>query len=360
MEQLLEETTSPTSLQQGDAVEGVVVHVDHDSILVNIGHKAEGVIPAREMRTFSQEELQEIQVGDTVVCSVVQPETEESPALLSLDRGREEAGWRSLEHHMEAGTVLEAKIVGANRGGALVHVQGVQGFVPLSHLVLEGRGGSEEESPVAHRIGEDVSLKVLELDRRRKRVILSERGALQERRQQQKDQLLQELQEGEVRMGKVSGIAPFGAFVDLGGADGLIHISELSWGSVRSPEEVVHVGDEIQVQVLKVDLDQRRIALSLRRLMEEPWATVAERYSVGQLVTGTVTKLAQFGAFARVEDGVEGLIHISELGKGMVQHPKEVVREGDVITLKILTIDPERRRLGLSLKEAEEELLPEE
>ena len=358
MEQLLEEATALRPLQSGEAIEGVVMHVDPDSIMVNIGHKAEGIIPAREMRTLTPEELQGIHVGSTLLCSVIRPETEENPALLSLDQGREEAAWRLLENHLQTGTPIEAEIVGANRGGALVQIQGLQGFVPLSQLVLTSRGETEEESPVTPRIGETVSLKVLELDRRRKRVILSERVALQDIRQGQKDRLLQELQEGEVRVGRVSGIASFGAFVDLGGADGLIHISELSWDSVKSPEEVVHVGDEVEVSVLKVDLDQKRIALSLRRLTPEPWATVAETYSVGQLITGTVTKLTHFGAFARLEPGVEGLIHISELSQRMVSHPKEVVQEGDVVTLKILTIDAERRRLGLSLKEAAEELDP--
>ncbi len=358
MEQLLEGTADAPTLQRGDVVEGVVMHIEHDSILVSIGHKAEGVIPGREMRNLSSEELLAIQVGNTVVCTVLRPESEESPAILSLDLGREEVGWRTLESHLQTGELLEAKIVGANRGGALVQVEGTQGFVPLSHLVLPAQGSPEGESPAARRVGETVKLKVLEVDRRRKRVILSERVALQERRQQNKEHLLEELREGEVRAGRISGIAPFGAFVDLGGADGLIHISELSWGSVKSPEEVVHVGDEVQVQVLKVDREQRRIALSLRRLLPEPWATVTQRYYVGQLVTGTVTKLAQFGAFAKVEEGVEGLIHISELGTGLIHHPREAVQEGDVVTLKILSIDPERRRLGLSLKEAEEELRP--
>ncbi len=355
MEQLLQQATELPSLQRGDVVEGVIMHKEHDSILVSIGNKAEGVIPGREMRSLSPEDLQALQVGSQVVCTVLRPESEESPAILSLDRGVEEVAWRTLERQVETGELVQGKIVGANRGGALVEVQNIQGFVPLSHLVA-GRSAPEGESPATPRVGEAVMLKVLEVDRRRRRVILSERLAVQEGRQREKDRLLEELQEGEVRTGRVSGLAPFGAFVDLGGADGLIHISELSWGSVKSPEEVVKVGEEVQVQVLKVDREQRRIALSLRRTMPEPWATVAERYYVGQLVTGTVTKLAQFGAFARVEDGVEGLIHISELTTRAIQNPREVVREGDVVTVKVLNIDPQRRRLGLSLKEAEEEL----
>ncbi len=192
------------------------------------------------------------------------------------------------------------------------------------------------------------------MNRRRNRVILSERAALQQKREQEKDRLLEELEEGEVRRGRVSGLSSFGVFVDLGGADGLVHISELSWESVRSPDEVVHIGEELDVYVLKVDQQTRKIALSIRRLQPEPWQTVADRYQVGQIVEGTVTKLTTFGAFARIEGSVEGLIHISELTDRIVQHPKEVVREGDAVTLKIIRIEPERRRLGLSLKQAEE------
>ena len=199
-------------------------------------------------------------------------------------------------------------------------------------------------------------LKVLELNRQRRRAILSERLAHQAQREQRKQKLIEELHEGEVHKGKVTGISSFGAFVDLGGADGLIHISELSWEPVQAVDDVLKVGEEVEVYVLRVDPEARKIGLSLRRLQPEPWQTVAERYQEGQLVTGTVTKLANFGAFVRLEGSIEGLVHISELSQRVIQHPKEVVQEGDVLTLKILRIEPERRRLGLSLKQAEEEL----
>jgi small subunit ribosomal protein S1 len=257
---------------------------------------------------------------------------------------------------MDSAETIEGLVRGVNRGGAVVEVEGIEGFIPMSQLApiaRESDGGSQEEV-LAQRIGESVRLKLLELNRRRRRVILSERLALQEIREERKDKLLGELQEGEVRRGRVSGIASFGAFVDLGGADGLIHISELSWESVQTPEEVVHAGDELDVYVLKVDRGARKIALSLRRLQPTPWDTIADRYQVGQLVAATVTRLTSFGAFARVEDSVEGLIHISELSDEMIGHPKEVVKEGDSLTLKILKIEPERRRLGLSLKQVEE------
>jgi len=224
----------------------------------------------------------------------------------------------------------------------------------------EGEAQKEAEPKpaplLADAIGTVLQLKVLEVNRARNRAIFSERQVVRELRDLQKARLIQELKEGETRRGKVTGISSFGAFVDLGGADGLIHISELSWSSVSRPEEVVQVGEEVDVYVLRIDVENKKIALSLRRLQPEPWATLEERYSVGDLVEATVTKLTDFGAFARVEDSVEGLIHISELTDRRVAHPREVVSEGDVVKLKILRIEADRRRLGLSLKQAEEEL----
>lgn len=341
-------------LRRGDIVEGLVVGRDQDGILVNFGGKSEGIVPLREARTLSPQALEAIKPGDTLRTFVLRPEREGGPALLSLDRARVEEGWRLLEEALEKGATITATAVAANRGGLVVMVEGVQGFVPLSHLAPR-RGAGPQVGPEA-RVGEQLALKVLDLNRRRNRAILSERLAWQEWREQQKERLLRELRQGEVRRGRITGIASFGAFVDLGGADGLIHISELSWRPVRSPEEVVRVGDEVEVYVLKVDPETRKISLSLRRLQPEPWETVAQRYQVGQLVQGTITRLAPFGAFARIDEEIEGLIHISELSPRVVHHPKEVVKEGDVVTLKILRIEPERRRLGLSLKQALEEV----
>lgn len=244
-------------------------------------------------------------------------------------------------------------ITGSNRGGAVVESEGVQGFVPLSQLVGPARelyvpGG---EPPKEGFIGMEVEFKIIELNRRRNRAIFSERAALQAWKQIQKTRLVQELTEGEIRKGRVAGISNFGAFVDLGGADGLIHISELSWEPVKSPDEIVTVGSEIDVFVLRVDRENLKIALSLRRLQPEPWDEIETKFSVGQTVTGTVTKLANFGAFARIDRGIEGLIHISELAHQVIKHPRDVVNEGDELELKIIRIEPERRRLGLSLKQ---------
>ena len=356
MAQLLQEAEPIRSIRRGDLVVGEVMRIDQEGILVNIGHKSEGIVPNREMRSLSAEALDKLQAGDEIFAYVVIPDNEEDPAVLSLDRARGEQGWQTLQRYLDNNVTVEGVIRGFNRGGAVVEVEGIQGFIPLSQLAPIERNSAEatQEEVLAERVGQSIQVRLLELNRRRHRVILSERQALQQKREEEKDRLLQELEEGEVRQGRVSGISSFGVFVNLGGADGLIHISELSWEPVRSPEEVVKIGDSLEVYVLKVDQHARKIALSLRRLRPEPWQTVADRYEVGQLVEGTVTKLTSFGAFARIEGSVEGLIHISELTDRIVQHPKEVVREGDVLTLKIIRIEPERRRLGLSLKQAEE------
>jgi len=248
--------------------------------------------------------------------------------------------------------LIAGTITGYNKGGAIVDIEGIQAFIPLSQLAPTSQGADSQEDLLAQRMGQEVKGYLLEVNRRRNRVILSERQAVHKQREEQKDKLLEELEEGQIRKGRVSGISNFGVFVDLGGADGLIHISELSWSQVQSPEELVKTGTEIDVYVLKVDRENRKIALSLKRMEPEPWVTVADNYAVGQLVGAVVTKLTNFGAFARIDGVVEGLIHISELSEQMIQHPNEVVNSGDEVTLKIIRIEPERRRLGLSLKQA--------
>lgn len=354
MADLLDEYMPSRSLRRGDIIDGRVMRHDHDGLLVNIGHKSEGVVLSKEMRTLSEEDVADLTVGEEVIAYVLNPEGHDGSAVLSIDRARGEQGWRVLEKAMEVEETVTGKIVGSNRGGAVVESEGVQGFIPLSQLVGKARelyvpGG---EDPKEGFIGMDIEFKVIELNRRRNRAIFSERSALQSWKLTQKKRLVQELNEGDVVKGRVTGISSFGAFVDLGGADGLIHISELSWEPVKSPEDVVSIGDELDVHVLRVDRDNLKIALSLRRLGPEPWETIEEKYAVGQTVTGTVTKLANFGAFARIEGGIEGLIHISELSPQMIKHPREVVTEGDELELRILRIEPERRRLGLSLKQA--------
>lgn len=347
-----EETAQFRSLRRGEVVEGTVIGINRDGVVVDIGAKSEGMIPVSEMHSLGADPLRRVTIGEKLVAYVMQPETEEGEVLLSLDRARGERGWRQLQVLFESGESFEAEVTGFNKGGLLVNVEGVAGFVPLSQLVGLRPERGDAGAGLAHAVGKTLRLKVIELNRRRNRVILSERGALQEWRSQQKDRLLSELEEGEIRRGRISSIRNFGVFVDLGGADGLVHLSEISWDRTKSPEELFKVGDEVDVYVLKVDPEKKKIALSIRRAQPAHWDGIVDRYQVGEVVPGIVTKLATFGAFARIEGPVEGLIHVSELVDRRISHSQEVVREGDILPLRIIRIERDRHRLGLSLKQA--------
>lgn len=357
MGELLEMSGGWKDLQRGEVVDGVVMRVDQDGILVNVGGKSEGMIPSREARCLTTEAMAALKIGSPLSAYVLRTERDEGIAILSLDRARSETGWALLEQALVTDNLVNGTIIDNNRGGIVVNVEGVQAFAPLSHLLPATRQQMErQEAGVSARTVEPKQFKVLEVDRSSRRAILSERLAWQEWQEKQKAKLLQELVEGETRKGKVSGIAKFGVFVDLGGADGLIHTSELSWKTVTNPEELVHVGDELDVMVLNVDQEKERISLSLRRLSIEPWNTIAEAFEVGQIVTGTITRLTTFGAFAQIEGDIEGLIHISELSDKRITHPKEAVEEGQILELKILSLEPERHRLGLSRRRVVEEM----
>jgi len=291
-----------------------------------------------------------------VLVYILQPETPEGQILLSLDRARGEKGWRVLQQRFEEGESFDAQVSGYNKGGLLVNVEGVHAFVPLSQVVgVRPERVENGESALGQMVGKTLHLKVIEINRRRNRVILSERAALQEWRSQQKERLLSELREGDIRRGKISSIRSFGVFVDLGGADGLAHLSELSWERNKAPEELFKVGDEIDIYIMKVDQETKKIALSLRRARPELWEEIVDKYHVGQVVPGVITKLVTFGAFARIEGPVEGLIHVSELVDRRITHPKEVVKEGDIVPLKVLRVERDRHRLGLSLRRARDE-----
>jgi small subunit ribosomal protein S1 len=354
MEQFLNDPSHDyKSLKYGDVMDGTIMHLDREEILVDIGSKSEGIVPSREYSSLTSDERSALAVGDTILVFVVQPENQEGHAVVSIDRARQEKSWRRLQELHEANEVIEAEVTNYNKGGLLVNLDGVRGFVPASQ-VSEIRGGDEasKQADMARLIGTMLPLKVIEINRHRNRLILSERQAVQERRDVMKERLIEELTEGEVRKGRVSSICDFGAFVDIGGADGLVHLSELSWSRVRHPSEVLRVGQEVDVYVLGINAQEKKIALSIKRTQAEPWSRVASAYEVGQLVRGTVTQLANFGAFARIEDGIEGLIHVSELVDDRVTHPKQVVSEGDDLLLRIIRIDPQRRRMGLSLRRA--------
>src|SRR5437879_2122391 len=359
MAALLEKSASPINIKRGDVVEGVIVRIDQDEILVDIGLKSEGVLSTKEVPVSGDGSFNELHLNDKVLVYVIQPETQEGHALLSLKRANAERQWRIAEEQYKNNELLKAKVIDFNKGGLIVDVAGIRGFVPISQILNlkreEVASGGENQETAAKLQGmkdKELQLKIIEINRARNRLILSERLAAQEWRQRRREELLDELKPGEVRHGVVSTLANFGAFVDLGGADGLVHISQLAWSRVNHPSEVLHVGQQVEVQVLSVDKEKKKIALSIKRAEVDPWTTVEQRYTPGQLVNGTVAKLAPFGAFARIEDGIEGLIHLSELPAGM--DPKASLHEGQQLQLRILRIDAERRRLGLSLRQAEE------
>ncbi len=352
MEQFLRDPAHDyRNLKYGDTVDGKIMRVERDELLVDIGAKAEGIVPAREMQSLSPEDRAALKEGDTLLVFVVQPEDKEGRAILSIDKARQERSWRALQIAYEQGEVIRARVVNYNKGGLLVNLDGVRGFVPASQVTGISRGPeTQKQSDMARMVNTDLSLKVIEINRNRNRLILSERQAVQESRELKKDELIANLREGDVRTGTVSSVCDFGAFVDIGGADGLVHLSEISWSRVKHPSEVLKVGDTVQVYILSIDNERKRIALSIKRTQSEPWARAGERYQLGQIVEGTITQLASFGAFARIEDGIEGLIHISEMGDERIQHPKEVVAEGDVVRARVIRIDPARKRMGLSLR----------
>lgn len=336
----------------GDIVSGIVVRAAPQEVLVDIGTKSEAIIAPKEVDELAREGKRP-QMGDEILAFVLKSEDQDGMTVLSVARAQEERDWRDAEVSQKADAIIEAQVAGYNKGGLIVRVGKIRGFVPASQLEIAARGRGERdltEQDLAAQTGKKLKLKIIEIDRARNRLILSERAAMREVRRDAKVRLLEEIQDGDVRTGVVTSVADFGVFVDLGGLDGLIHVSELSWSKIGHPSEIVKPGDTVQVQVLGIDRSKNRIALSMKRLMPEPWSTIEERYAVGQLVDGTITKLASFGAFARVDDGIEGLIHLSELSDKRISHPKEVVKEGESYQLRVIKIDSAKRRLGLSLK----------
>jgi small subunit ribosomal protein S1 len=352
MSALMEDALAFRNLQSGDIVEGEIVSVTPTEVLVDVGAKSEGVVPTKELERLGREGLEDLKVGQTIPVYIVRPEDRDGNLILSIRRAEEEGDWLHAQDLHEKGEALETSVAGFNKGGLIVRIGKLRGFVPASQLAFQHRGSDKQQpeerwSPL---VGTTINVKVIEINRKRKRLILSERAASRQVREAKKAELLENLRAGEVRRGVVSSLADFGAFVNLGGADGLVHLSELSWNRSAKPREVLEVGQEVEVYVLNVDQEKKRIALSLKRLEPEPWSTVESRYYVGQLVEGTITRLANFGAFALVNDELEGLIHISELSTGRVNHPQDIVHEGEKHVMRIIRIDPKRRRMGLSLK----------
>lgn len=341
---------------QGEIRQGFIATIRDNEILVSIGTKSEGVIYGRELEQIPEEERAEFVVGQEIPVFVVAPEDASGNVVLSYVRAREEKDWEDVEVLLESGEAVPSKVIGYNKGGLIVPVGQLRGFVPASQISLLRRTSAGNESPdqrYGKMVGEDIDVRIIEVDRARRRLILSERLALQETRETLKDRLLDELGEGTVRTGRVTSLADFGAFVNIDGADGLVHLSEISWERIQHPNEVLKVGQEVKVKVISVDRDRKRIGLSIRQLQEDPWMQKVGELKEGMLVQGTITHLTKFGAFAKIDDDLEGLVHVSELSEQRIGHPKEVVHEGDDVTLRVIKIDAERRRIGLSLRKVD-------
>ena len=336
----------------GDIVEGTVVKVDHDEVLLDIGYKTEGVILSRELSIKHDVDPEDVvAVGDKIEALVLQKEDKEGRLLLSKKRAQYERAWGKIEKIKEEDGVVTGTVIEVVKGGLILDI-GLRGFLPASLVEMR------RVRDLQPYIGRELEAKIIELDKNRNNVVLSRRAWLEQTQSEVRTNFLHTLQKGQVRKGTVSSIVNFGAFVDLGGVDGLVHVSELSWKHIDHPSEVVEVGQEVTVEVLDVDLDRERVSLSLKATQEDPWQAFARTHAIGQVVPGKVTKLVPFGAFVRVEDGIEGLVHISELAQRHVDLPEQIVKVGEEVFVKVIDIDLERRRISLSLKQANEGVDP--
>ncbi|MEW6910918.1 30S ribosomal protein S1 [Trueperella pyogenes] len=336
----------------GDIVEGTVVKVDRDEVLLDIGYKTEGVIPSKELSIKHDIDPDDVvEVGDQIEALVLQKEDKEGRLLLSKKRAQYERAWDKIEEVKEADGVVTGTVIEVVKGGLILDI-GLRGFLPASLVEMR------RVRDLQPYIGRELQAKIIELDKNRNNVVLSRRSWLEQSQSEIRAHFLDTLQKGQVREGVVSSIVNFGAFVDLGGVDGLVHVSELSWKHIDHPSEVVEVGTPVTVEVLDVDMDRERVSLSLKATQEDPWQTFARTHRIGQVVPGRVTKLVPFGAFVRVEDGIEGLVHISELAQRHIELPEQVAKVGDEVFVKVIDIDLERRRISLSLKQANEGVDP--
>jgi small subunit ribosomal protein S1 len=337
----------------GDIVEGTIVKVDRDEVLLDIGYKTEGVIPSRELSIKHDVDPSEVvSVGDEVEALVLQKEDKEGRLILSKKRAQYERAWGTIEALKEKDEPVRGTVIEVVKGGLILDI-GLRGFLPASLVEMR------RVRDLQPYVGRELEAKIIELDKNRNNVVLSRRAWLEQTQSEVRSEFLNQLQKGQVRKGVVSSIVNFGAFVDLGGVDGLVHVSELSWKHIDHPNEVVEVGQEVTVEVLDVDMERERVSLSLKATQEDPWRQFARTHAIGQLVPGKVTKLVPFGAFVRVDEGIEGLVHISELAERHVEIPEQVVQVGDDVTVKVIDIDLDRRRISLSLKQANEGFTPD-
>ena len=339
-----------TDFDEGDLVTGTVVKIERDEVLLDIGYKSEGVIPSRELSIRKDINPAEVvAMGDEIEALVLQKEDKEGRLVLSKKRAEYERAWNAVEEKFNSGETVEGEVIEVVKGGLILDI-GLRGFLPASLVDLR------RVKDLNAYLGTRIEARVIEMDRNRNNVVLSRRVVLEEARKAERQEILSKLQVGMRLKGTVSSIVDFGAFVDLGGIDGLVHISELSWNHVNHPSEVVKVGQEVEVQVLDVDLNRERISLGLKQTTEDPWRSLVKKYPVDAIVEGTVTKLVTFGAFVDLGEGVEGLVHISEMAKQHVDQPPQVCTVGDTVQVKVMEIDLDRRRISLSMKAAAETL----
>ena len=348
MEEFLnQEEASSKRIAHGDIIDGVVVRVDPDEVLVDVGSKSEGVISSRELGT-REAGTPDLHSGDHIKVFVLQPENEDGNVVLSLRRARAESVWIKAQDQQATGEMMDAEVREQNKGGLIVNILGLRGFLPTSQV------SRTYSSNLQELVGQRIGVKILEVNRKRNRLIVSQKAAFDEDRARQRGELFEKLKVGDEIEGKVSGLTTYGAFVNLGAADGLIHISELSWDRVANVADVLQVGQDIRVKVIKLDPDTSRISLSLRQLGQDPWDHIEKRFPPGAIVEGEVTKIKKYGAFLQIGDGIEGLLHISELAWEHVEHTEDVVQVGQKLRVRVLQADRSRRRISLSLKQAEE------
>jgi small subunit ribosomal protein S1 len=335
---------------RGDLLEATVLANDDHGLIVDLGLKRDGVVPRSEIEALDADLA--ANVGDRITVMVVETEDRDGNLLVSIQQALASQDWDAAHRQMEAGTLYKGRVIAANRGGVIVPYGELRGFIPASHIVGLPRGLDDEEriSYLQGYVGQRLELKIIEVNPNRRRLVLSERQAQREAREKAKQNLLDTLHEGEVVTGTVSSLRDFGAFVDLGGADGLIHVSELAWHRVRHPGEIVSVGEEIRAYVLQLDHERQRIGLSLKRLLPNPWLEIERTHSIGQLVDGTVSRVVSFGAFVELENGIEALLHISEIADPQPDRVEDVLRPGDYVVAQIVNFEPHRQRMGLSIK----------
>ncbi len=354
---LLEASFSEEQMERGDIVTGNIVAIDTQGLIVSIeGMKRDGVVQRKDLERMNVD-IENFTVGADIDVMILRVEDEDGNLLLSVSQAQQTEDWKKAEELMATEGVWEGIVAEANRGGLIVPFGNLRGFVPASHVLDLPRGLSEDDRKLRmmRLVGQTISMKVIEVNRKRRRLVFSQRDANRGNREARKEVLLDQLREGEVRKGVVSGLRDFGAFVDLGGADGLIHISELAWHRVNHPREVLKVGDEVEVYILRLDAEGKRIGLSLKRLQENPWAAVEELYHVGQLVEGIVSRVTQFGAFVSLDPGIEALLHTSQIAEPPPEDPSLVVHEGQRLVMRVISIGADKQRLGLSLKEVTDE-----